>query len=80
MPLPHPMSEIVIAILRSRLSDQIPEIVAELWLVLRTPLKTLQGSRCCAKHTSYIILSDAQESPRYQDCPCVCMVEPKHRK
>ena len=48
MPLPYPMSEIVIAILQSRLSDQIPEIVAQLWLVLRTPLKTLQGSRCDA--------------------------------
>jgi len=42
------MSEIVIAIVQSRLSDQIPEIVAELWLVLMTPLKTLQGSRCYA--------------------------------
>lgn len=48
MPLPHPMSEIVIAIVQSRLSDQIPEIVAELWLVLMTPLKTPQGSRCYA--------------------------------
>lgn len=69
MPLPHPMLEIVIAILQRRLSDQIAEIVAELWLELMTPLNTLQGTSCWAKHTSCIILSDAQESPRSYDCP-----------
>lgn len=69
MPLPHPMLEIVIAILQRRLSDQIPEIVAELRLVLMTPLNTLQGTSRGVKHTSCIILSDAQESPRSYDCP-----------
>ena len=63
------MLEIVKAILQRRLSDQIPEIVAELRLVLMTPLNTLQGTGCGVKHTSCIILSDAQESPRSYDCP-----------